>query len=217
MATESVSVLVAEDKEVMRLGLQQMVSNCAEFHLVGTARDADTLLQMVKLYQPRILLLRNHLSGIPLTEILSRSRELSPTTGVVVLLSQPEDFWSALEAKAQAYCLREASSGVFINAMKMVAAGKCSIGANLTAYLLQGDGHRVLQMIGPRLAGPSDLDILSRREKQVIALLSEGQKNEQIAQTLGLSIQTVKVHVKHILKKLNVSDRTQAVIKALRC
>lgn len=216
MATELVSVLIAEDKEVMRLGLQQMIASSLQFHVVGSVRDADSLLEMMAVFKPRILLLPDHLPGMSLVPLVRQAKELSPATGVVVLMSQPEEFWTALESKADAYCLREVSSDVLINALYAVAAEKCYIGANLTSYLLHGDGHRLLQLVGPRIARPSDLDILSRREKDVIALLSEGQKNEEIARSLGLSIQTVKVHVKHILRKLNVSDRTQAVIKALR-
>lgn len=213
---DPISVVIAEDKEVMRLGLAQMVASSPKFSVVGVVTNADHLLHLVATDKPDVILLKNNLPGGTLTNTLRRAREISPHTVAIVLLAQPEEFWAVLDSKAQGYCMREVPASSLQEAISSVALGRCYIGTLLASYLLRGDGQRLLQTVVPRVGRPSALDSLSRREKDVIALLSEGQTNEEIAQTLKLSIQTVKVHVKHILKKLKVSDRTQAAIKALK-
>jgi DNA-binding NarL/FixJ family response regulator len=214
---EQISIVIAEDKDVMRLGLQQLITAVSTFRVVGTAGDATRLEEVIASTKPNLLLIKDQLPGCnDLAALLRTVRELSPDTGVLVLLAQPEDFWGALDSRAQGYCVRDCSSEVLCNGLNTIAAGRCYIGVNLATYLLAGDGHRLLQSVVPRVGRASALDTLSRREKDVIVRLSDGLTNEEIARSLGLSIQTVKVHVKHILKKLQVSDRTQAVIKALK-
>jgi DNA-binding NarL/FixJ family response regulator len=217
-ATEVTSVVVAESKEVMRLGQQQMAASAGHFDVVGAAGDVESLMKIVRETKPSIVVLNDRLSGAVLSATVHDIRTLSPSTSVIVTLSSPSGFWTALEAKAQAYCDREGTAEHFKASLNAVSQGQCYIAPTLSQYLLQGDGYKLLQNAIPRSNGntPSALDSLSRREREVIGLLSEGHSNERIANALGLSIQTVKVHVKHILKKLQVSDRTQAVIKALK-
>lgn len=218
LATETFSVVIGETKEVMRLGQQQMAAAAGSFEVVGAASDAKSLLELVRAKQPNIVVLNDHLNGSELGSTVKSIRSESPGSLVIVTLTSPESFWLALETKAQAYCDREGSAENFKASLNAVSRGHCYIAPSLSEYLLQGDGYSMLQHAVPReeTPGPSPLDSLSRREKEVIRLLSEGYSNGKIAQLLGLSIQTVKVHVKHILKKLNVTDRTQAVIKALK-
>lgn len=218
LATETFSVVIGETKEVMRLGQQQMTAAAGSFEVVGAASDAESLLELVREKQPGIVILNDHLTGGELGSTVKSIRSDSPDSLIIVTLTSPEGFWQAIETKAQAYCDREGSAENFKASLNAVSRGQCYIAPRLSEYLLQGDGYSMLQNVVPReeIPGPSELDSLSRREREVIHLLSEGYSNGKIAQLLGLSIQTVKVHVKHILKKLNVTDRTQAVIKALK-
>lgn len=215
-AIDTISIVIAEDKDVMQLGLNQLLSANARFQVIGTARDTTQLARIVATNAPRVLIVRDQLPGEPLCDIVRQIRLLAPSVGILVLVSQPADFWQALECRADGYVLREVRADMLKQAVHQIASGHAFLGVAITDYLLHGDGLSLLQSVVPRLERSSALDSLSRREKEVIALLSEGHSNEQIAHALGLSIQTVKVHVKHILKKLKVSDRTQAVIKVLK-
>jgi DNA-binding NarL/FixJ family response regulator len=218
VATETFSVAIGESKEVMRLGQQQMAASAGDFQIVGSASDAESLLEIVRELRPHIVVLNDRLNGSELSETVNSLRSISPESAIMITLTSSDGLWTALQTKAKAYCDREGSAEHFKASLNAVSRGECYICPTLAEYLLHGDGYHLLQKIAPRVgpSGPSPLDSLSRREKEVIALLSEGHSNERIAQALGLSIQTVKVHVKHILKKLKVSDRTQAVIKALK-
>jgi DNA-binding NarL/FixJ family response regulator len=102
-ATESISVVIAEDREVLRLGQQQMVSAAGDFQVVGTAEDAETLLKVVGIERPRVVVLKDHLPGSLLVPLVKSMRELSPDTVVMIAMSCPDAFWTALDTHANGY------------------------------------------------------------------------------------------------------------------
>jgi DNA-binding NarL/FixJ family response regulator len=219
VATETFGVLIAENEEFLRLGQQDMLSDNTTFMVLGTAGDTEALLAQVRDQKPNIIVLSDALTEeCDCATMVQALRELSPKSAIVLMLSTPSALWGALPAKADAYCDRNAQPQHFRAALHAVSRGERFISPNLCEYLLNGDGLSLMQAVVPKLCphATSELQSLSRREREVMTLLSEGKSNETIAKELGLSIQTVKVHVKHILKKLKVSDRTQAVIKALK-
>jgi DNA-binding NarL/FixJ family response regulator len=217
VATESISVFIAEDKDVVRAGLHQLINEMPGCQVVGYASDGPTALDRIAQLKPKVVLLKDQLPG-PLDgiQIAQKLQQLQPKLGIIMMLSQAGDFWQALSARADAYFFREVPASILEPAIQTVAQGGCYLGAYVAEYLLRGEGYNLLKNAGARRTDRSELNLLSKREHEVLDLLSEGKSNEQIAQVLGLSIQTVKVHVKHILKKLKVTDRTQAVIKALK-
>ena len=219
VATETFGVLIAEREDAFRLGQEDMVSAFSGFALVGTARDTDSFLSMVREEKPSIVVISEQFSDdSDCSAMVQAVREISPKSAIVVTLSRPSAFWNALTARAEAYCDRELRPDHFRAALHAVSNGGRYIAPNVCEYLLDGPGLALLQAVVPKVCpnAASELQSLSRREREVMNLLAEGRSNESIAKELRLSIQTVKVHVKHILKKLKVSDRTQAVIKALK-
>jgi DNA-binding NarL/FixJ family response regulator len=219
VATETFGVLIAETDDVLRRGQQDIVSTLSRFVVAGTAGDTEALLSTVREKKPSIIVINEqfneHADFATMVEAL---RDLSPKSAIMVMLSTTNAFWHVLSAKADAYCDRDMRPEHFRAALDAVSHGHRYIAPNLSEYLLNGDGLPLLRAVVPKIcpSAASELESLSRREREVMKLLSEGKSNETIAKELGLSIQTVKVHVKHILKKLKVTDRTQAVIKALK-
>jgi DNA-binding NarL/FixJ family response regulator len=214
--TGTIQVFIAEDKDVIRAGLRQLVSSIKDCSVVGDASDGETAWKHILELKPSVVLMKDALPGLDGIALCQRIKREMPRVGVVMMLSSPNDFWPALTSKADAYFFREVPANILEPAIRTVAEGGAFLGNYVADYLLRGDGYNTLKLVAGRRMEGSDLGALSKREHEVLGLLAEGKSNEQIANVLGLSIQTVKVHVKHILKKLKVSDRTQAVIKALR-
>lgn len=215
-AEAPITVFIAEDKDVVRAGLKQLVNSMEGCQVCGDAIDGASIWQTISEARPSVLLLKDTLPGIDAVGLTQRIKRDLAGTGVIMMLTSPADFWAAIASRADAYFFREVPAAILEPAIRTVAAGGAFLGAYVADYLLRGEGYDTMRMASVRRNGSNELAALSKREHEVIGLLAEGMSNEQIAQALGLSIQTVKVHVKHILKKLKVTDRTQAVIKALK-
>jgi two-component system response regulator DegU len=215
VTTGTIRVYVAEDKDVVRLGLKQLIQQIDGTEVIGTASDGETALKDILQINPNLILIKDDLPVIDGVTLIQRIKRERPDIATILMLNHPEEFWHGLTAKADGYFFREVSAEILEPAIRTVASGGAYLGAVLSDYLIRGEGYSILRQAQPRRVSTSVTATLSVREKEVLGLLSDGKSNEQIAQALGLSIQTVKVHVKHILKKMNVSDRTQAVIKAL--
>jgi DNA-binding NarL/FixJ family response regulator len=213
---DTISVFIAEDKDVIRAGLRQLVSSIDGCHVVGDAADGETAWKRICELNPTVVMLKDNLPLMDGISLAQKIKSEKPNVGVIMMLTQPNDFWSAIGSHADAYFFREAPSAILGPAIHVVASGGAYLGTYVADYLLRGEGLQTLKLAASRRTDCTELTALSKREHEVLGLLSEGKSNEQIAQSLGLSIQTVKVHVKHILKKLKVTDRTQAVIKALK-
>jgi two-component system NarL family response regulator len=212
----TISVFIAEDKDVIRAGLRQLVTSIDGCEVVGDAMDGDSAWAKISSMNPQVVLTKDTLPGIDGISLCQKIKRERPHIGVILMLSSPNEFWSSLVARADAYFFREVPLNILEPAIRTVSDGGAFLGAFVADYLLRGEGYNTLRLAASRRTDSTELNALSKREHEVLGLLSEGKSNEQIAQSLGLSIQTVKVHVKHILKKLKVTDRTQAVIKALK-
>ncbi len=208
-------MFIAEDKDVVRLGLKQMVQQVPNIEVVGTAQDGETAFSQIMELNPDVSLIKDALPGLDGVSLITRLKKERPSLRLILMLDQADHFWHGLQSRADGYFFREVSSEILEPALKAVLGGGAYIGNILADYLLRGDGYATLRSAVPRSPSSTVTTNLSVREKEVLGLLSDGNSNEQIAKHLGLSIQTVKVHVKHILKKMQVTDRTQAVIKAL--
>jgi DNA-binding NarL/FixJ family response regulator len=215
VTTRAIRVYVAEDKDVIRAGLGQLIQQIPDAEVVGTAADGETALKEILDKDVTVALVKDELPGIDGVTLVQRLKRERPNIGTILMLNQPSEFWYGLSAKADGYFFREVSAEILEPAIRTVATGGAYIGSVLADYLIRGEGYAMLRQSQPRKASTSVTANLSVREKEVLGLLSLGKSNELIAKDLGLSIQTVKVHVKHILKKMGVSDRTQAVIRAL--
>ena len=209
------TALIADDKEVVRVGLCELLTDNAGCKNIYQVADGRSAVEETLSLRPEIVLVKKDLPGLDGVAVTQEIKRVAPEILVIMILANPEDIWSVLSSEADGYLCQDFTSSVFSHAVSMVSQGRKYLGPLICDYLLR-DGLQSLRSAVTHRNGPRVLEVLSPREKDVIKLMSDGQSNEQIAGSLGLSIQTVKVHVKHILRKLKVSDRTQAVIKVLR-
>jgi DNA-binding NarL/FixJ family response regulator len=216
-ANHKFSILIADDKQIILLGLRELLRQLSDCTVISEARNGTAALTITLAHEPDIVFLKYDLPELDGVKVCQRIKRKLPRTKVVLLLAAVNDFWSALESGADAYLLREQLSDIVPALVQCLTTGGAFIGPTLAAYLLKGDGLARLRAAAdsPKNAIFSS-DNLTNREKDVLNLLVEGLSNQKIAEKLSLSPQTVKVHVRHILKKLAVTDRTQAVLKVLR-
>lgn len=212
----NLSVLIVEDQEIARIGLKVILDATAGMSVVGLAQDGEQAVSMALSMEPNVILMD---IGLPMLNGIDATKKIKsekPDLKIIMLTSHDDDrhIFAALSAGADGYCLKEAPSDRLVKAIKAVAEG--------VAWLDPGIAGRVLKAIGqggtskPEEKTQSSLAALSTRELDVLRLVVDGQTNQEIADKLVLSVETVKTHMRHIMEKLAVSDRTQAAVKAMR-
>jgi two-component system, NarL family, response regulator LiaR len=213
--TADIKVFIAEDHEITRIGLTMAIKQ-AGFQVVGQTHDGSEAVRLVLSLQPHIVLMD---IGLPHVDGIEATRQIKaglPSIRVIMLTSHQsdQDIFAALAAGADGYCLKEISTGQLLLAIKTVSDG--------AAWLDPGIAGRVLRSNVPGAFAPQALpraansNALTGRELQVLRLLVDGSSNQKIAEALCLSPETVKTHMRNIMDKLAVTDRTQAAVKAMR-
>ncbi|MGJ8723394.1 MAG: response regulator [Roseibacillus sp.] len=194
---KTIKVLIADDHYVVRMGLAAMVKTESDMEVVGEAEDGREAIRLYERYQPDILLMDSRmpvLNGVETTiEILKKY----PKARVLMISAYDgdADIQRALEAGVQGYVLKQSAGDRLLPAIRAVAAGK----------------KWLSRAVAGELALRKSYEQLTPRELDVLKEISLGLANKQIADSLGISEHTVKDHVKNVLAKLRVSDRTEAV------
>ncbi len=201
-----IRVLIADDHSVVREGLRMFLGRDPELAVVGEAADGQEAVQLARELHPDVVLmdlLLPVMDGITATEIIRR--EL-PETEVIALTSVLESasVVGVVKAGAIGYLLKDTRASELRRAIKAAAAGQVQLSPQASAYLMR-------EVRASELPEP-----LTERETEVLRLLAQGQSNKQIARHLHVVEDTVKTHVRHILAKLGVQSRTQAVLSAQR-
>ncbi len=204
---ELISVYIIEDHPIVRQGLCQLLEVQDDLHLIGQAEDGETALEQLVDLLPDVVLMDLGLPGISGVETTRRLKELAPNTQVVVLTSYHEDalVFPAIKAGALSYLLKSALPQEVLDAVRAAARREARLHPRVAKRLMQ-------EISGNR---PS-LNTLTPRELDVLKLIAQGKDNRTIAQALVLSEKTVKTHVSNMLSKLQLADRTQAAVYALR-
>lgn len=209
MLTEGapVRVLIADDHELVRLGLRAVLEE-AGFEVVGEASDGERAVERAATLLPDVLLLDLRMPGMDGLEACRHVRARCPSVRVVVLTSfaEDEDVIGAVSAGAAGYVMKDIAPDELARTLLTVAEGG-------TAF----DDEVAARFAARRRGARGDGEILSPRELEILRLMARGLANRQIAKELWISEATVKSHVSHILAKLGQSDRTQAVVFAMRC
>ena len=209
----TIRVLIADDHAVVRQGLRTFLELQDEIEVVGEAADGAEALELVQRTEPDVALLDLVMPRLGGLEAIRRIRAVAPDTRVLVLTSFADDdtVLPALRAGAAGYLLKDVQPPELVGAIRTVHAGEALLAPAVATMLVEqlaaedGDG-----------AGPDRGAQLTRREREVLALLARGRPNKVIARDLGVSERTVKTHVSNILGKLNLTDRTQAAVYAVR-
>lgn len=197
-----IRVLVADDHPIVRQGLAAIIDGRPEMTVVASAADGAAALELYRAHRPDVVLLDLIMPGMDGCETTAAIRAEFPDARIIILTTYAgdEDIYRSLQAGARAYVLKDAPPDELLDIIRDVSTGRRYIAPEVAAKLAE------------RLAGAA----LTDRERDVLRLMAEGQSNEEIGRSLFISVGTVKYHVNHILAKLGVDDRTQAVITALR-
>lgn len=208
MLTAMTTVVVADDHELVRRGLRLLIEAEPDLSVVGEAEDGLAAIEAVERLRPDILLLDLRMPRMDGIEACARVRESCPDTRVVVLTSfdDEQDVIAALRAGASSYILKDTSPDSLVQSLRGVASGSTVLDPSITSQLLTAHAER---------RDPS-AELLSTREREVLAHMAAGLKNREIAQTMWISENTVKTHVAHVISKLGQRDRTQAVVTAIK-
>jgi DNA-binding NarL/FixJ family response regulator len=207
----SARILIADDQALVRAGFHKLLET-AGIDVVGEAGDGREAVDMARRLRPSIVLMdirMPRLDGIEATRLLTADAE---GTRVLILTTFGLDdyVYEALRAGASGFMLKDAPPEELLAAIEVVARGDALIAPAVTRAVIE---EFVRRAPAPSAPAPA-LDGLTEREREVLELLARGMSNAEIAERLVVSAGTVKTHVAHVLAKLNLRDRVQAVILA---
>jgi DNA-binding NarL/FixJ family response regulator len=195
-----ISVLCVDDHPVVREGLLAIIATQSDMKAVDEAENGETAVAKYRQLRPDVVLMDLRMPGLGGAEAIVRIREEFPAARIIVLTTYEgdEDIYRALQAGAQAYLLKSMVRRELLQTIREVHAGQRCIPGPVAARLAEHTPHVSL----------------SGRELEVLNHIAKGLRNKEIGAILDIAEDTVKIHVKNIFTKLNVIDRTQAVVMA---
>jgi DNA-binding NarL/FixJ family response regulator len=208
-----VRIIVADDHEVVRSGFASLLDTQPDLTVVGTATDGHQAVRISRELQPDVILMDIRMpgmDGIEATRQLASNGPGGPRILVLTTFDLDEYVYDALRAGASGFLLKDITAERLFDAVRVIAAGDALLAPGVTRRLISEFAQRPTAKPRPILA----LEELTQREKEVLQLVAEGLSNPEIATRLVVTDETVKTHVSHILNKLGLRDRTQAVVTA---
>lgn len=195
-----IRVLCVDDHPIMREGLAAIVASQPDIEIVSEAGDGSTAIVQCREHKPDVIIMDLRMPGLGGVEATVQILKEFPAIRIIVLTTYEgdEDIHRALEAGARAYLLKDSARKELLQTIRDVHAGQ----------------RRIAPTMAARLAEHTPRTPLTPRELQVLNLMAKGLRNKEIGANLNITEETVKIHVKNILGKLNVADRTQAVVSA---
>ena len=204
-----IRVLIADDHAVVRQGLRTYLELQDDVEVVAEAADGEEAVAAAAQHAPDVVLLDLVMPGLDGIAALPRLLEVAPAARVLVLTSFGEDerLFTALRGGAAGFLLKDTEPAELARAIRTAHAGHAPLSPAVASRVVEqlANGGR------PRAA-----DVLTPRELEVLQLIAQGRSNKRIALELGVAEKTVKTHVGHVLAKLDLSDRTQAALYAVR-
>ncbi len=209
---QKIRVLIVDDHQVVREGLRSFLDLIDDIELVGEAADGIAAVDMVKRFAPDVVLMDLVMPKLDGIEATRQVKTFDPNIKVIALTSFNEDdkVFPAIQAGASSYLLKDVSPDSLIDAIRAAHRGEARLHPDITRKLMEQISHPVIP------ARSTQVDELSEREKGVVRLVAQGKSNHEIAQELVISDKTVKTHISNILSKLQLNDRTQLAIYAIK-
>ncbi len=219
---DKIRILVVDDHTLFRRGLTALLQRDPQFEVVGDAGDASEAQRRAQELQPDVILLDNHLPGVNGVDALPALHEAAPGVKVLILtVSEDEhDLSAALRGGACGYLLKTIEGDALSQAIRRSVRGESVVAEEMTGKLIAAYRDAAAPRAGPDAepAAPappaSRLDVMSPRELDILRGIARGQGNKEIARSLGIAEMTVKIHVQHVLRKLDVSSRVHAAVIA---
>lgn len=210
---EKIQILVVDDHTLFRRGLISILEQDNQFSVVGEAGDSISAIRLAESLRPDVILLDNHLPGA--TGIQSLPELFLAAPDVVILMltvsESEEDLALALQSGALGYLLKTSEKDDLVNGIKRAFNGESVISPEMTSKLVSAFKSNKAK---------SDKEVetqisnLSPRELEIVCLIAKGCSNKEIARSLNIAETTVKIHVQHVLRKLNLSSRVQVAVFA---
>jgi two-component system nitrate/nitrite response regulator NarL len=208
MTQQAASILLVDDHPLLRKGLQQLISLSDDLEVVGEASSGAEAITLGVELDPDLILLDLNMQGMDGLETLSRLRDEGVTSRIVMLTvsDADEDVLEAIARGADGYLLKDMEPEELLSQIQRALQGKLVMSEAITQVLASAIRH-------PQRQALSSIDSLTVREHEILALIAKGLSNKLIARELSISDGTVKVHVKHLLKKLGLKSRVEAAVR----
>ncbi|MCU6665861.1 MAG: nitrate/nitrite response regulator protein NarP [Silvania sp.] len=202
-------VLIVDDHPLMRRGIRQLLALNSDFNVVAEAGDGESAIQLANRLEPDVILLDLNMKGMSGLDTLNALRREEVTAQVIILTASDStsDIYALINAGADGYLLKDSDPEVLLNDILAGAKGGKVFSEFVSDYLRDRD-------VSGEQADP--LSVLTERELDVLHELAQGLSNKQIAASLNIAEQTVKVHIRNLLRKLNVRSRVAATILFLQ-
>jgi DNA-binding NarL/FixJ family response regulator len=202
-----IRVYIVDDHPFVREGLKTFLGTQQGIELVGEAGSGETALVEIQALQPEIVVVDLHLPSMGGVELTKKIQEYCPQAKVIILssFSEEDEVLEAIEAGALSYLLKDSSPVKLVEAIRAAQSGEAILHPRIAKKLMER--VRRSEAVGEQL---------TMKEIEVLTLMTQGRTNKEIASELYVAASTIKTHVSSILRKLEVHDRTQAVIKAMK-
>ena len=210
-----IRVLIADDQALLRGGFRMILESQKDIEVVGEAADGREALERVRALEPDVVLMdirMPELDGLEATRRLIGGDD-GPRVLILTTFDLDEYVYEAMKAGASGFLLKEVRPEQLADAVRAVAAGETLVAPTITRRLIE----EFVSRRPPGSGTPEQVSELTERELEVLKLVARGLSNAEIAATLFLSEATVKTHVTHVLGKLGLRDRVQAVVLAYEC
>jgi DNA-binding NarL/FixJ family response regulator len=209
MTAESIRVLIVDDHAPFRAGLRALLTSVPEMEVAGEAENGEAAIREAAKLQPDVILMDIQMPGMNGIEATRQIYQSNPHIGVIVLTMFEDDdsVFAAMRAGARGYLLKGADQAEILRALHSVKNGEALFAPNIARRLIN-----FFAQIHPQSQHP--FPELTEREREVLDLLARGTSNAEIANALVISQKTVRNHVSNIFNKLQVADRSQAIIRA---
>ncbi len=211
MLDEVQTILVIDDHPLMRKGILQLIAMEGSLRLAGEAGDGQRGLELARQLRPDLILLDLNMRGLSGMDTLRalKAADLDARVIVLTVSDSEEDVVAALRLGADGYLLKDMEPEEVLESLKTAARGQIVLGERVAAILADALRHESQ----PR---PIDSVKLTERERETLSLIAAGHSNKLIARKLKITEGTVKVHVKHLLRKLNLDSRVEAAVWAVK-
>lgn len=208
--SQTIRVVIVDDHPLMRKGLAQLFAMEADMQVVGEATSGAEALPLVAAQKPDLVILDQNMAGMSGIETLKALRDTGCEAKIVMhtVSDNHEDVSKSLRGGADGYLLKDMEPESLIDAVREIMEGQITVSPQLASAMARA--------LRGNESAAADIDSLTDREKQILKLIAEGHSNKLIGRKLDIAEATVKVHVKHLLKKLNMRSRVEAAIWVVR-
>ena len=207
-----IRTLVADDQQVVREGFAALLGTQKDMTVVASAADGAEAVSLSAEHRPDVVLMDVRMpvmDGIEATRRIAAATDDGPRILILTTFDLDDYVYDALQAGASGFLLKDAPAEALFEAVRVIAGGEALLAPAITRRLIAEFAR-----LRPRQVRPEALSELTPRETEILGLVAEGLSNREIAERLVLSDETVKTHVSHVLRKLDLRDRAQAVVVA---